>query len=357
MAIRQAGKSLLSRHNPLAESYYQLEVLNTNPTYDSKLPDFSTLLKEAGHHPLKPSGLKILQINVGKLCNQTCAHCHVDAGPDRFEVMSRETLEKCIDLIKHYSISTVDITGGAPELNPHFRWFVAVCSQLGINIINRCNLTIIVSNPKYYDLPQFFVKHGVHLICSLPHFSKLRTDHQRGEGVFDDSLRALKMLNDIGYGIEGTGYKLDLVHNPSGAFLPSDQSVMEKEFKSQLKRKYDISFNNLYSITNLPISRFLDFLIESGNYAAYMESLVQAFNPATIDNLMCRNTISLSWDGYLYDCDFNQMLDLKVAATKNHINDFDPVALSERSIVVNQHCYGCTAGAGSSCGGVLLQEG
>jgi radical SAM/Cys-rich protein len=354
MAIRQAGKSLLSQHSPLAESFYQLEVLNTNPTHDAKLPAFSKLLQEAGHTPLKPARLEILQINVGKLCNQSCAHCHVDAGPDRTEVMSGEMLTKCLDLIKRYSIPTVDITGGAPELNPHFRWFVAECSQLGIHIINRCNLTIIVSNPKHHDLPHFFGMHGVHLICSLPHFSKLRTDHQRGEGVFDDSLRAMKMLNEVGYGKEGSVLLLDLVHNPSGAFLPSDQSVMEKEFKSQLKRKYDIVFNHLYSITNLPISRFLDFLIASGNYNQYIESLVQAFNPATIDSLMCRNTISVGWDGYLYDCDFNQMLDLKVASSKNHINDFDPAALSERSIVVNQHCFGCTAGAGSSCGGKLI---
>ncbi|MBP6680271.1 MAG: arsenosugar biosynthesis radical SAM protein ArsS [Saprospiraceae bacterium] len=354
MAIRQAGKSLLSRSNPLADSFYQLEVLNANPMLNSELPSFSAKVHEAGHDHLKPTRLEILQINIGKLCNQSCAHCHVDAGPDRGEVMSREILEKCLHFINHYSIPTIDITGGAPELNPHFRWFVAACKKLGVHIIDRCNLTIIVSNPKYYDLPQFFAMHGVHLISSLPHFSKLRTDHQRGDGVFEDSIRALKMLNDVGYGQDGSGLTLDLVHNPSGAFLPSNQTAMEKEFKSQLKRKYGISFNNLYSITNLPISRFLDFLIESGNYNAYMESLIQAFNPTTIDNLMCRNTISVSWDGYLYDCDFNQMLDLKVASAKNHINDFDPHTLSERSIVVNQHCYGCTAGSGSSCGGELI---
>lgn len=354
MAIRQAGKSLLSRNSQLAESFYQLEVLNANPKHNPSLPSFSAMVQEAGHAHLKPARLEILQINVGKLCNQSCAHCHVDAGPDRGEVMSREILEKCLDLINRYSIPTVDITGGAPELNPQFRWFVAECNKLGAHIIDRCNLTIIVSNPKYHDLPQFFAMHGVHLICSLPHFSKLRTDHQRGDGVFEDSIRALKMLNDVGYGQEGSGLLLDLVHNPSGAFLPSAQAVMEKEFKSQLKRKFEIVFNNLFSITNLPISRFLDYLIESGNYTDYMQSLVNAFNPATIDNLMCRNTISVSWDGYLYDCDFNQMLDLKVASTKKHINDFDPSVLSDRSIVVNQHCYGCTAGAGSSCGGELI---
>ena len=354
MAIRQAGKSLLSRHSPLAESRFQLEVLNAHPAHDADLPAFSIVLNEAGHPQLKPRKIEILQVNVGKLCNQSCAHCHVDAGPDRVEVMTKGILEKCLEILNRYSISTVDITGGAPELNPHFRWFVAECKKLGVHIIDRCNLTIIVANPKHHDLPQFFADHRVHLICSLPHFSKLRTDHQRGEGVFNDSLRALKMLNDVGYGKEGTGLVLDLVHNPSGAFLPSDQSVMELEFKRQLKSKYDIGFNNLYSITNLPISRFLDFLIESGNYIAYMESLVQAFNPATIDNLMCRNTLSVGWNGYLYDCDFNQMLDLKIASPKNHINDIDFDDLDERSIVVNQHCYGCTAGSGSSCGGKLI---
>jgi radical SAM/Cys-rich protein len=270
--------------------------------------------------------------------------------------MSKELLEKCLAIIEHYNIPTIDITGGAPELNPHFRWFAEACRHRGAHVINRCNLTIIVSNPKYHDLPQFFASHQIHLICSLPHFSRLRTDHQRGDGVFEDSLRALKLLNDAGYSQEGSGLILDLVHNPTGAFLPADQSVLEKEFKSQLHRKYGIVFNRLYSITNLPISRFLDFLLESGNYDDYMNQLVEAFNPATLSNLMCRSTISVSWDGYLYDCDFNQMLDLKVASPSNHISLFDPEVLASRSIVVNQHCYGCTAGAGSSCGGAITNS-
>ena len=355
MSIKQAGKSLQSRHSPLADTFYQLEVLNTHEAQALDHPSFSTSLAHAGHESLEPDRLEVLQVNVGKLCNQSCAHCHVDAGPDRAEVMTRDLLQKCLDIIERYAIPTVDITGGAPELNPHFRWFVIECKKLGCHIINRCNLTIIVSNPKYHDLPDFFAAHQVQLICSLPHFSKLRTDHQRGDGVFDDSIRAIQMLNQVGYGIEGSDLILDLVHNPSGAFLPSDQSTLELEFKRQLDRKYGIVFNHLYTITNLPISRFLDFLLESGNYQDYMQALVEAFNPATIQNLMCRNTISVSWDGYLYDCDFNQMLDLKIATSKNHIDDFDPVTLSERSIVVNQHCYGCTAGAGSSCGGELIK--
>lgn len=355
MSIKQAGRSLQSRHSPLADTLYQLDVLNAHEAQVSALPLFSSMVAQAGCCSLTPHKLEILQINVGKLCNQSCAHCHVDAGPDRSEVMTKELLQKCLEVIGRHAIPTVDITGGAPELNPHFRWFVTECKKLGCHIINRCNLTIIVSNPKYHDLPDFFAAHQVQLICSLPHFSKLRTDHQRGDGVFDDSIRAIQMLNQVGYGIEGSGLILDLVHNPSGAFLPSDQSTLELEFKRQLDRKFGIVFNHLYTITNLPISRFLDFLLESGNYQDYMQALVDAFNPATIQNLMCRNTISVSWDGYLYDCDFNQMLDLKLACSKNHINDFDADTVSTRSIVVNQHCYGCTAGAGSSCGGEIIK--
>lgn len=354
MAIKQAGKSLVARLSPLADTLYQLEVLNQHDAHVINQPSFTSSLERAGYPGLSPDKLQILQINIGKQCNQSCAHCHVDAGPDRIEAMSKELLSKCLDIIRKESIPTIDITGGAPELNTHFRWFVAECRKLNCHIINRCNLTIIVSNPKYHDLPQFFADQGVHLICSLPHFNKLRTDHQRGDGVFDDSIRAISMLNEVGYGKSGTGLLLDLVHNPSGAFLPGDQSVLEQEFKRQLYRKYKIVFNQLYAITNLPISRFLDFLLESGNYAQYMESLIKAFNPATIHNLMCRNTISVGWDGYLFDCDFNQMLDLKIATPLNHINDFDAHTLTSRSIVVNQHCYGCTAGSGSSCGGVLV---
>jgi radical SAM/Cys-rich protein len=354
MAIKQAGKSLFSRHSALADTIYQLDVLNGHVAHHENLVPFSDSLLKSGYDSIGPSKLEILQINMGKLCNQSCAHCHVDAGPDRTEVMSKEILVACLQVISSHSIQTVDITGGAPEMNPHFRWFVQECKKLNCHIIHRCNLTIIVSNPKYHDLPQFFAEHGVHLICSLPHFNKLRTDHQRGEGVFDDSVRALKMLNNIGYGHKDSGLIIDLVHNPSGAFLPSDQSILESEFKRQLERKYGIAFNHLYTITNLPISRFLDFLLESCNYEDYMLSLIQAFNPATISSLMCRNTISVSWDGYLFDCDFNQMLNLKVSSNKNHITDFDIDALAQRTIVVNQHCYGCTAGSGSSCGGVLV---
>lgn len=356
MAIKQKSKSLSVRGSKLSDTFFQLKVLNGKEKVDANFPHFGQKLEKLGHLPLKPAELEIFQINIGKLCNQACGHCHVDAGPDKKrENMDRATLERCLEIIKATpSINTVDITGGAPEMNPHFRWFVEELSKLDKTVINRCNLTIIVANKKYNDLPEFFAKHGVHVVSSLPYFSKSRTDNQRGDGVFEASIKALKMLNEVGYGKEGSGLKLDLVYNPSGAFLPASQGELEPEFKRQLKRKYDIVFNSLYAITNLPISRFLDYLLETDNYEEYMEKLVEAFNPSTIMGLMCRNTISVSWDGYLYDCDFNQMLDLKVA-TKNstHLENFDFDSLKKRNIVLNQHCYGCTAGAGSSCGGEI----
>jgi len=356
MAIKQKGKSLKSSANQLADTFYQLEVLNSKEIADADHPKFVQKVVDLGHSPLRTSTLEIFQLNIGKLCNQTCSHCHVDAGPDRKEEnMSRATLEKCLKIIADIpSIHTVDITGGAPEMNPHFRWFVEECSKLGKKIIDRCNLTIIMANPKYHDLPEFLAKHKVQVVSSLPYFSKKRTDRQRGDGVFEDSIAALKKLNDVGYGQAGSELILDLVYNPSGAFLPGDQMGLEAEFKRQLKRKYDIDFNSLFAITNLPISRFLDYLIQSDNYQDYMQTLIEAFNPNTVEGLMCRNTLSISWDGYIYDCDFNQMLDLKVSAKNSqHLDDFDLAALNERPIVLNQHCFGCTAGAGSSCGGEI----
>ena len=355
MAIKQRSKSLKSQGDNLSDTFYQLDVLNNKDLIDAKMPTFTQQLGELDKFPLRPTDIGIFQLNIGKLCNQTCAHCHVDAGPDRKEEnMDRATLERCLEIIASVpTIHTVDITGGAPEMNPHFRWFVEEVSKLGKKIIDRCNLTIIVANPKYNDLPAFFAKHKVEVVSSLPYFSKKRTDSQRGDGVFEDSIKALKMLNDVGYGKEGTGLTLNLVYNPSGAFLPASQTSLEAEFKRQLKRKFDIDFNTLFCITNLPIARFLSYLLESGNYAEYMQKLVEAFNPATVDGLMCRNTLSISWDGYIYDCDFNQMLDLKVANPIQHINDFNAEAINNRNIVINQHCYGCTAGAGSSCGGEI----
>ncbi len=356
MGVKQKSKSLKAREDNLSDSFFQLEVLNGRQLMEEEFPSFSGKVADLGHRPLKSTGIQIFQLNIGKLCNQTCSHCHVDAGPDRKEEnMDRATLERCLEIIGSTpTITTVDITGGAPEMNPHFRWFVEECTKLGKQVIDRCNLTIIMANKKYHDMPQFLAKHKVQVVSSLPYFSKKRTDSQRGDGVFEDSIKALQMLNEVGYGKEGTGLELHLVYNPSGAFLPGDQDQLEAEFKRQLHRKYDIVFNNLFAITNLPIARFLEYLIESDNYKGYMQALVEAFNPGTVMGLMCRNTISVSWDGHLYDCDFNQMLDLKVAVPgATHLDTFDANKLQERNIVLNQHCYGCTAGAGSSCGGEI----
>ena len=359
MAIKQKTKSLSAKGSHLASTYVQLNVLNGKDISDKKFPKFTDKLSTLGHAPFRPTSIEVFQLNIGKLCNQTCAHCHVDAGPDKkLENMDRQTLEQCLGMIRAIpTITTVDITGGAPEMNPHFRWFVAQCAALGKQVIDRCNLTIVMANPKYRDLPQFLAEHRVQVVSSLPYFSKTRTDSQRGDGVFEDSIKALQLLNEAGYGMPGTGLKLDLVFNPSGAYLPGKQETLQAEFKRQLKRKYDIVFNELYAITNLPVARFLDYLLETGNYEEYMQKLVDAYNPDTVAGLMCRNTISVSWDGYLYDCDFNQMLDLKVAARGRHLTDFDPAELAARSIVLNQHCYGCTAGAGSSCSGTVSSGG
>lgn len=264
-------------------------------------------------------------------------------------------MQECIDVLqKNEQLSTIDITGGAPEMNSHFRWFVEEISKPGRHLIVRCNLTIIRANKKYYDLPQFYKQHNIEIVSSLPFYTRDRTDRQRGDGVFEESIKALQMLNDEGYGKEGSGLILNLVYNPAGAFLPPSQHSLEKEYKGTLKQKFGIEFNNLYVITNMPISRYLDYLLTSGNYESYMEKMVNAYNPLAAANVMCRNTISVGWDGYLHDCDFNQMLDLKVDCTLNHISQFNIEKLGARKIITGQHCYGCTAGSGSSCGGAVI---
>ncbi len=328
----------------------QVELLGDNEAIG--IPTFRDKLEGIGLYPLKPTGIEVFQVNVGKMCNQECKHCHVDAGPDRKEIMTRDTMQQCLDAIRDTPIKMVDITGGAPEMNPHFRWFVEEISAMGKSIMVRCNLTIILANPKYKDLPEFFKKHKVNVVSSLPYFTARRTDAQRGDGVFDKSIEALRMLNEVGYG-QDPSLKLDLVYNPSGAFLPADQAGLETEFKHKLLDNFNIVFNNLFVITNLPISRFLDYLINSGNYDDYMNELVNNFNPSAAFDVMCRNTLSVGWDGYLYDCDFNQMLDMKINSGSNHISEFDTESLESREIRINQHCFGCTAGAGSSCGGTL----
>ncbi|HRX27815.1 MAG TPA: arsenosugar biosynthesis radical SAM protein ArsS [Saprospiraceae bacterium] len=355
MGVKQRSKSLSASGNQLANTFFQLEILNKKELLPTSYVKFKDKIAQVGVPNIDVVPVEIFQLNIGKLCNQTCAHCHVDAGPDKKEEqMTKPDLERCLLIIKAVdSIHTVDITGGAPEMNVNFRWFVTEVRKLNKKIINRCNLTIIRSNPKYYDLPEFFAENKVHIVSSLPYFSASRTDKQRGDGVFEDSISALQMLNKVGYGIVDN-LKLDLVYNPSGAFLPGSQCSLENEFKRQLLRRYDVKFHNLLCITNLPISRFLDYLIETDNYTDYMETLANAFNPATLDGLMCKNTISVSWDGNLYDCDFNQMLNLKVASNSQHISNFDVQQLNQRKVIINEHCYGCTAGAGSSCGGELV---
>jgi radical SAM/Cys-rich protein len=344
-------KSLKAQNHYLGDTDQQLMVLEKPST---RIPRFEEKLQEAHLFPLQATGIEIFQMNLGKMCNQTCKHCHVDAGPDRKEIMTRETMELCLAALDKTDIPTVDLTGGAPEMNPDFRWLVEQLSARGKHILVRCNLTIILANPRYHDLPEFFKTHRVEVVSSLPYYNARRTDNQRGDGVFDKSVQAIQMLNEVGYGREGTGLKLNLVYNPAGAFLPGSQQTLEIEFKKELRRQFGLEFNELFVITNLPISRFLDYLLASGNYESYMEKLVQSFNPVAAQSVMCRNTLSIGWDGYLYDCDFNQMLDLKVQPVDSqHIRTFDSGQLDQREIVVKQHCYGCTAGAGSSCGGSL----
>lgn len=347
-------KSLKAVEHRLSQPEIQLEILNNGSDTLKKVPKFSEKLSESGLHPLKPTGIEIFQVNVGYMCNETCKHCHVDAGPDRKEIMTRETMGLCLDAVRDTDIGTVDLTGGAPEMNPHFRWFVEELKALGKHIIVRSNLTILTVNPKYRELPLFFAEHGIEVVASLPYYLQRNTDAQRGAGVFDKSIIGLQMLNAVGYGQPGTGLMLNLAYNPTGAFLPANQKTMEADFRRVLKKNHDIDFNNLFAITNLPISRFLDFLIMSGNVDDYMTKLVNAYNPSAAANVMCRNTISVGWDGYLYDCDFNQMLQMKVnGSSPRHLRDFDLTSLNERTIVIDQHCYGCTAGAGSSCGGAI----
>ena len=302
---------------------------------------------------LRPSTLTTFQMNLGKLCNQVYRHCHVEAGPHRKELMSQETIKQCLDVIASIpTIHTVDVTGGAPEMNPHFKMLIQEVHHLGKHIIDRCNLTIL-EEPEYEYLYDFLLEHKVEIVASLPHYASSKTDQQRGRGVFDKSIIALQKLNQLGYGkSEKNGLSLNLIYNPSGLFLSSSQSQLEREFKENLMRKYNITFDNLYCINNIPINRFLTSLVRKGKFSEYMELLAQAYNPSTVDNLMCRSHISVSYDGRLFDCDFNQMLDLEVES-ENHIRDFNLESFAKRSIQVFNHCYGCTAGSGSSCGGAL----
>jgi len=341
--------SLEQRQSPLSSAAEQLRVLD-----GARVDGFDATLARTALPPLAARGIDVLQINVGKLCNQTCAHCHVDAGPDRRESMTRATAELCVAALAASDIPTVDVTGGAPELNPSFRWLVEQGRALGRQVVDRCNLTVLLL-PSQRDLAEFLAAHRVRVVASLPYHRAAQTDAQRGDGVFARSIEALRKLNALGYGAPGSALELDLMFNPAGAFLPPKQAAIEQQFRRALEREHGVSFNHLYTLTNMPISRFLEFLLASGNYAAYMERLAGAFNPEAARNVMCRTMVSVGWDGTLYDCDFNQMLALPLeghdAGAPAHVRDFDAVRLGTRRIVTRNHCYGCTAGAGSSCGG------
>jgi radical SAM/Cys-rich protein len=342
--------TLQRKASHLASAARQRELLGKLPLARS----FEHALADTGLYPLRATGVEILQINVGKRCNQTCRHCHVDAGPDRKEVMPRAVLEAVFAFLEQARIPKFDITGGAPELHPDFREIVQRAAALGTHVMHRCNLTAILL-PNYADIPDLLAHHEVEIIASLPYYQARETDTQRGEGVFEESLHSLRRLNSLGYGTGGR-LKLNLVMNPVGTFLPGSQPELEALWKRELKRRYDVVFDQLFTITNMPISRFLEFLEERGRTTDYMTTLVNAFNPAAAAGLMCRNTLSVGWDGTLYDCDFNQMLELPV----NHgaparIQDASLAALMNRTIEVGPHCFGCTAGAGSSCGGALTK--
>ncbi len=314
---------------------------------------FEEALAGHGLWPLHATGIGVLQVNLGKRCNQACHHCHVDAGPARTEVMAPETVDACLRVLAAHAIPVLDITGGAPELHPDFRRLVTTARGLGRRVIDRCNLTI-TQLPNYRYLPGFLAEHGVEVVASLPYYQARETDRQRGEGVFADSIAALKDLNAAGYGQPGSGLILNLVTNPVGAFLPPEQGAAEAEWKARLREEHGIVFTQLFTITNMPISRFLEHLEARGQTAAYLDRLVRAYNPAAAASVMCRDTLSVAWDGTLHDCDFNQMLDLPVDRTRPQtIHAFEAAALAGRPIVVGPHCFGCTAGAGSSCGGAL----
>jgi len=342
--------TLNKRRLPLASATAQRGILSRVPLPTS----FEDALEQAGLYPLRATGIEVLQINVGKKCNQTCRHCHVDAGPDRTEMMSDAVLDRCLEIVENSSIPTVDVTGGAPELHKRWREIVQRGRAAGKHVMDRCNLTILLL-PNYRYLPGFLAEHRVEVVASLPHYRPALTNAQRGDGVFEESIEAIQMLNAVGYGMEGSGLVLNLVTNPVGTFLPGSQSALERDWKQQLRRRYGVEFNHLYTITNLPISRYLEFLEAEGRTHEYLERLANAFNPTAAAGVMCRTTLSVGWDGTLYDCDFNQMLELPLSpGVPRTIFDFDPAALEGREIVLGPHCFGCTAGSGSSCGGATV---
>jgi radical SAM/Cys-rich protein len=344
---RRVLPTLARRAHALSSPVEQLTLLESVP-----LPHtFVEVVTRAGVDRLRSENPTVLQMNLGKRCNQTCHHCHVDAGPDRREVMADPVVEACLALLESAAIPVVDLTGGAPELHPRFREIVERARALGVHVIDRCNLTI-TQVPSHADLPEFFRQHRVEVVASLPWWRESETDAQRGRGVFEASLAALRRLNELGYGRDEQ-LVLTLVTNPAGAFLPPRQDALERDYKREMARRYDIVFSRLFTITNMPISRYLEWLVESHNFEPYMRRLASAFNPQALAGLMCKTTLSVGWDGRLFDCDFNQMLDLPLDRT---IFDVRADQLAGREIRTAAHCFGCTAGAGSSCGGATVRS-
>ena len=313
------------------------------------------LLQATNFPPIRRRRPGTLQVNLGYKCNQTCVHCHVNAGPTRTEMMDRETIEHVLAFLGAARLKTLDITGGAPELNPHFRALVAAARALGVHVMDRCNLTII-EQPGQEDLPQFLARHEVEIVASLPCYLEDNVDRQRGKGVFDASIRCLKTLNRLGYGLPDTRLVLNLVYNPQGPVLPPSQVELEQDYRRHLKERFGITFSRLYVLTNMPIQRFGSMLISKGQFEQYMDVLKNAYQAENLESVMCRDLLSVDWRGYVYDCDFNQMLDLPLAwngRPRTHLSDLIGADLADNSIVVKDHCYGCTAGQGSSCGGAL----
>ena len=313
------------------------------------------LLTQTDFPAIKRGTLDTLQVNLGYLCNQSCLHCHVNAGPKRKEIMLRQTIEDVIRFLQDNQIKKLDLTGGAPELNSHFRYLVNAATEMGVHVIDRCNLTVL-HEPGHEDTADFLAQHMVEVVASLPCYLEENVDGQRGDGVFQTSIAAIKLLNISGYGIEGSGLELNLVYNPIGPHLPSAQAQLEQDYKRELKTRYGIVFNNLYTLTNMPIKRFGSTLISKGEFNNYMTLLKDAYQPSNLETVMCRSLISVDWQGYVYDCDFNQMLNLPLTqdGKKAHLNDLSAARLDKKNIVIADHCYGCTAGQGSSCGGALV---
>ncbi|OHD68047.1 MAG: radical SAM protein [Spirochaetes bacterium RBG_16_49_21] len=316
-------------------------------------PAFAERIEDTIRSPLRAAAVDILQLNIGKRCNLLCKHCHVGAGPHRTEAMSRLVLEQCLAIAGDSGISTIDVTGGSPEMNPHLEWFLDEAAMLNRRLMVRSNCAILLEEG-YERFIDIYAANRVEIVTSLPDWREQKTDAMRGRGIFAKILEAMKRLNRRGYGAAGSGLILDIVHNPAGAYLPGSQDSLEHEYRLRLAQDHSVSFNSLYCITNIPIGRYLEFLIRSGNYSDYIRDLCGAYNPAAVERVMCKTTLSVGWDGTLYDCDFNQMLDLPVDhGAPNSVFDFDLELLRNRPIVVNNHCYGCVAGAGSSCQGTI----